>query len=313
VSGFNAATGTLQTSGTAIGASGYDGNNNTKFQSNVVYPNASGIITLEVKSENATFGYINAMQMEEFSGLQTQDILVDFGPNDGTNGNITSSPDANGNHWNNVTGSSAGNITAGIVNNTNTATGFSITTVSAFGTNGIVHGGLLAPSAALLGNLAINTATQDYFFTGGTADIKFTGLNPSNGYVFTAFGSRSLSTATRISNYSFAGLNTSSGTLQTTGNNIGSDGIYDGNDNNVYKSAVVYPTAGGEITFTVSSSPVTIAYINAMKITEYNFQVPVIAPPPPPPPSVPISMWSIVAAFVLICTVILMRSFKLSV
>src|SRR6186713_1305060 len=87
-------------------------------------------------------------------------FYVDFGPNDVTNGNITPSPDANGNYWNNVTNT---NTTAGsvyLVTNRNTSSGAFINITSNFSSNGINNGGLLSPSATLLKDFAINTATQ---------------------------------------------------------------------------------------------------------------------------------------------------------
>jgi len=55
----------LQTSGTAIGDGGYDGNNNTIATITGVTPLASGQIQLTVSALTGGFGYINAMEIIE--------------------------------------------------------------------------------------------------------------------------------------------------------------------------------------------------------------------------------------------------------
>ena len=122
-------------------------------------------------------------------------FFIDFGPNDGTNGNITVNPDANGNYWNNPTNPVAGSSKLMLNNKANIATPCYFQVSKSFLTNGILNGALLAPSAALLGEFAINTATQDYFFTqtsgnpSSPAELKIGGLDPSRGYIFRMFGS----------------------------------------------------------------------------------------------------------------------------
>lgn len=197
-----------------------------------------------------------------------QSMLFDFGPNDITNGNITASPDANGNYWNcPITPTTAAPAIA-LVTTSNVATGYSFQVTTNMTANGIVSGGLLAPSAALLGDFAINTATQDYFFTGTTGSVKISGLNPTNGYKFHLFGSRA-STETRIALYTFIGLTTTSGTLQTSGTNLGGAGI-NGNNSTIYSTDYLFPDGSGNITITIAKQTGTYAHLNVMKVEEYD-------------------------------------------
>ncbi|HEX7653646.1 MAG TPA: hypothetical protein VF607_09075, partial [Verrucomicrobiae bacterium] len=101
-------------------------------------------------------------------------VLIDFGRHDnGVNGDITVSPDANGNYWNNF-GTSAGTVpqfaaATNLVTVNNTPVTLGVTVLSTtFQANGIQNGGLTTPDAALLGDFAIPTATEDYLFVNGT-------------------------------------------------------------------------------------------------------------------------------------------------
>jgi hypothetical protein len=100
-------------------------------------------------------------------------------------------------------------------------------TSSGWAANGIQSGGLLNPSSALLGTFAIASATEDYFFIstqGNTETLRISGLNPERSYNMRFYGSRN-TTTTRITTYAADGKSVQ---LQTSGNNIGNDGVYDG-------------------------------------------------------------------------------------
>jgi len=216
-------------------------------------------------------------------------LLFDFGPNDGTNGDNTVSPDPAGNHWNNWGGGAgSGNVNSGehignLKDSTGAATGIGLVITGGFLMNGKLNGGLLLPSVSLLGNLAVATATEDYFYStadglpnGGSDDTPgsflLTGLDPNLLYDFKFFGSRS-TTDTRSTTYHVAGANSGSATLATTGNNIGANGIYDGNDDEAATVPGIKPNAFGEIfidltaTQMSSNGTTTFAYINAMEVT----------------------------------------------
>lgn len=197
-------------------------------------------------------------------------LLVDFGTNDGTNGNPTASPDANGSYWNNVLNNTGVRDTFRLVDKQNQATGVKLKVGPNFLTNGILNGGLLAPSAALLGEYAVTTATQDYFYVQGTgstsmAMLRFSGLSASQRYVFHVFGSRQTTAETRISQYKFTGANVSTITQTTTGTGVGADG-YAGNNNTITKSDTLTADAAGGITLELSKTTGSFGYLNLMRM-----------------------------------------------
>lgn len=118
-----------------------------------------------------------AISMTGFAATDVQSFYFDFGPNNVANrGNLTATDkaDANGHFWNNIHSTNGNNVTAGsefkaIINAQGTqATNVAVTVNGQFNTNGLSGGGgLLDPSADLLGDLAVATATQDYMFLDG--------------------------------------------------------------------------------------------------------------------------------------------------
>jgi lysophospholipase L1-like esterase len=197
-------------------------------------------------------------------------MLIDFGTNDATNGTVTSSPDANGSYWNNLLNNTGVADTFRLVDKQNQATGVKVKVGANFLTNGILNGGLLTPSAALLGEYAVATATQDYFFVQGTgststATLRFSGLSASRRYVFHVFGSRQAATETRVSQYKFTGANVSTITQTTTGNGVGANG-YPGNNNTITKSDTLTADAAGGITLELSKITGSFGYLNLMRM-----------------------------------------------
>lgn len=262
--GANSFTGQLVTTdGTATG------NNNKTLKTTLLFPNASGEISIDLSIISGNFGYINAMKMEEYNIPVTQSMYVDFGPTGGNNGAVTPSPDVNNHYWNNPTNGAVGATTT-LVNSNNTATGYTLTVTDNFSINSSDSYGLLTPTTANLDDLAIKTATSDYFYTEGsnpTGQLKITNLSPSKGYKFDVFGSRVASgQAVRESKFVFAGANSFTGQLVTT------DGA-DGNKNKVLKTSVLFPNASGEIIIDLSIVTGGFAYINAMKVEEYDIPV----------------------------------------
>jgi lysophospholipase L1-like esterase len=209
-------------------------------------------------------------------------MLIDFGVNDGTNGNITASPDANGSYWNNLLNRTGVTDTFRLVDKQNQSTGVKVKVGPNFLTNGLLNGGLLTPSAALLGEFAVATATQDYFFVQGTgststASLRFSGLDASRRYVFHVFGSRQTADETRISQYKFTGANVSTITQTTTGPGVGAAG-YPGNNNTITKSDTLTADAAGGITLELSKIRGSFGYLNLMRVD----MVPGRAPTTPP-------------------------------
>jgi hypothetical protein len=122
----------------------------------------------------------------------------------------------------------------------------------------IATGGLLAPSAALLGEYAIATATQDFFFVQGTGAtsvgvLTMNGFDPMKRYVFHRVGSRVATTEMRITQYRLTGATTSTVLLTTTGPNVGANG-YAGNNNTLATSDTLTADASGVITLEMSKN-----------------------------------------------------------
>jgi len=194
-----------------------------------------------------------------------QSMYIDFGPSVGVQGAITPSPDVNGHYWNNPTSATIGSKTD-IINGANTDTGIDMEVTDNFVLNITQNYGPTATTA--LGDLGIATATQDYFYleSGGsinpTGQLTFTNLNPAKLYKFSVFASRP-TTNTRISGYTFAGLTSFTGQIQS------SDGTATGNSNTLLTTTLLAPTADGKLTVNVSIIQNAFAYLNTMKIEEY--------------------------------------------
>ncbi|MEO1414669.1 MAG: GDSL-type esterase/lipase family protein [Bacteroidota bacterium] len=255
---------TLQSSGSDIGGGGYNGNNSTLAVTPVLRPNANGRITIGVAEITGGFAYLNAFKVEEVE-INPQ-YLVDFGPNDVTNGNLTSSPDTEGNYWNNLTDPLTTADTVFFVQKNNAPSDIYAKVNIDFGANGIQNGGLLNPDPSLLGELGVGTATEDYFFTTGTATIEFGGLDTASGYIFSYFGTRN-SASTRVTSFTAMGSNAVIDSLQTSGTDLGGVG-YNGNNRTVQVSDTIYPDVGGKILLDVGVVSGGFAYLGCMKITE---------------------------------------------
>lgn len=213
---------------------------------------------------------LSALSLSEARAQAVRSILADFGPNDGTNGNTTPSPDANGNYWNNVLNRTGVADTFRLVDKANVATGIKLKVGPNFLTNGILNGGLLAPSAALLGQYAVATATQDYFYVEGVgaaaiATLTMSGFDRSKRYVFYVFGSRQTTTETRVSRYRFTGANVSTVSQTTTGPNVVAN-AYPGNNNMITASDTITADGNGVIQLELSKTAGSFGYLNLMRI-----------------------------------------------
>lgn len=217
--------------------------------------------------------------------LQPGEVLYfDFGPSNAQDGTPTVGPDANGNVWNNWVPAEGGvAINAGehigdLVDSTGANTDIGLVVAGGFLSNGLVNGGLTSPDPSLLGDLAVATATQDYFFSeaddlngGGNDDVPgglmLTGLDPSFVYEFTFFGSRTLANESRDTEYRVIGSTEGVATLQTTGPDIGNNGAYDGNDDALAVVSGIVPDAFGQVFIDLTVTRGRFAYLNAMRVT----------------------------------------------
>lgn len=298
VDGTGVKTTTLQTTGDNIGSDGsYDGNDQNVAELAGIQSDSTGTVDFRLIIASGGFAYLGVMEIIEGNAATpladaSRVVRVDFGRSDGTNGNVTASPDVNGAYWNNL--SSAFNVANGqtsgdMVSTQNVPSGISLTMQgTSWEANGRNNGGLKAPNGpnpALLGGLAVETATEDYYFVesgvgGGVGTMLVSGLDPRRTYTFRMFGTRE-TTSARTSIYTItdgAGVKTT--TLQTSGDNIGSNGTYDGNDDEIAQIANVQANSSGEVQFKLSISTGGFAYLGAMEIVRGNV-APALAVTPP--------------------------------
>lgn len=198
-----------------------------------------------------------------------QSIFVDFGPNDGTNGSVTPNPDVNGIFWNNPTDPTVNAAPLNLINRLNSASGITLSVNTDLATNGILNGGLLSPESNLLGEFAIATATQDYFYTPSSGQISFSNLDKTHTYVFHFFASRNTTDEIRITGYTLKGQQVFNGQLQSSGTGTGANG-YAGNNNHILISDTIAPNSNGIITLNISNAQGTYGYLNTLKIEEFS-------------------------------------------
>jgi len=217
-------------------------------------------------------------------------FLVDFGRNDfatgGSQGAITPSPDTNGYYWNNFNKEEFNDNTSsldvpdtasisGLVDDANGASGIGIQLLDSTGNNeweanGAINGGLLDPDPNLLGELAIETATRDYFFTTQQeASFVLNGLNPLATYDLEFFATRDTG-ATRETQYRATGANGQifSEILQTSGANAGSAAHPVGNDDDTVTILGLVPDGNNSITIDMLTASGGFSYIGILGITE---------------------------------------------
>jgi len=273
--------GSLQAAGTGIGANGENQNTSNIYLSPVMRPNANGEITLTVHRQYAGSGNyfpINCMRMQEMTDLHVADkeMYIDCGHNDGSNGELTASPDTQGKYWNNLFDQTVAAAAVNLVYTDNTAVGANITIASAFQRNGYNNGGNTAATYSdILGAFGKKTVMGDYFFQSGsnTGKMKFSGLNPDKAYVFYIIGSRAYNQnfGQTVDKLKLEGLTTQTFTHHTGGNGLCYSGATNGwNEDAFSVSEPVFPTAEGELTLSLSAERGSYVHINAMRIEEYS-------------------------------------------
>ena len=209
-------------------------------------------------------------------------LLFDFGPSESAVGDPTVNADANGNKWNNwhlTNGASlinSGEHLANLVRASGTNTGIRMTITGGFlGTGKAPAGGLFAPSPALLGDLAVETATEDFWYStaddvlNGPSDdlpggFMLDGLDPALTYEFRFLGSRS-TTETRTTEFAVYGANQKKVNLQTSGTGIGSAGG-NANDDEIAVLSGIRPDAFGQVFIDLTLLQGSNTHLNAMEI-----------------------------------------------
>jgi len=208
------------------------------------------------------------------SAASGQRILIDFGDNGGLS--PSSLPgDANGNLWNNFNPGQFVRLqdTAGGFPGSSSPSGIGLGLTTAGGEGGGAGEALDNPDSALLGDLAVASATSDFLFrfddlvgAPETLGLEFSSMEPSETYNFRFFGSR-ISSETRETRYSVTGGGgTQAVSLVTSGTNIGSDGMSFANDNVIVSINGVTPQANGTVIVEVDRLQSSFFYLNAMEI-----------------------------------------------
>ena len=154
------------------------------------------------------------------------------------------------------------------MNSKNIDTSYKLTLNSRFSTNDA--GGLNKPEPDILGDLAVASATGDYFYIESneeSSSFTFSELDKNKGYKFYAFGSRS-ATQIRTAVYNISGKNTEEGELQAAGKDYGGAGVHQ-NVQDIYTSEIVFPNENSEIKFTISRKTGDYIPLNTLKIEEY--------------------------------------------
>ncbi len=209
-------------------------------------------------------------------------ILFDFGPSNELDGLATISPDVHGNHWNNWHAAegdkpiNAGEHIADLVDTAGSPTGVRLTITGGFRANGMRHGGLKAPDRKQLGDLAVETATVDFFYSsadglpGGGNDndgggFVLDGFNPERTYILDFLGSSDGPEAS-VTRYTVRGAGVQTVLGQTSSRRISADGKNNGNDSQIFSLKAVKPNEFGQIFVDLTLVSGKFTYLNAMRI-----------------------------------------------
>jgi len=200
-------------------------------------------------------------------------LLIDLGPSNPEDGEITPSPDYLGQHWNNwhsIDGGLAilpGEQLVDMVTTDGSPTGIDLVIAGGFSSNGRSNGGLVWPDGAKLGNLAVGSATGDFFYTDGPdlpGALYFRGLDPAKSYSFRFFAAREDLEA-RVTRYTLTGATSNTATIQTTGPGAGAAGG-NTNDDSVVEFKGVKPDAWGHVFLDVSIETGLYAYLSLIEL-----------------------------------------------
>ncbi len=199
-------------------------------------------------------------------------LLVDLGPSNPEDGEPTPSPDYLGQHWNNwhPLGGGAevlpGEHLVDLVTTTGAPTSIDLVIAGGFRANGRRSGGLLWPSAASLGNLAVGSATGDFFYADGDdlpGALSVQGLDPNRRYTVRLFAARD-DAQRRVTRYVLEGAATVQASLQTSGPGAGAGQT---NDDDVAVFSGVAPDAWGHLFIDLQLEAGTFAYLSLLELT----------------------------------------------
>lgn len=183
-------------------------------------------------------------------------LLVDFGTDSTYRGASVSSPDLNGNYWNDMGYSAANNM----IDLGSNPTPFDLVMTSSFGTDSF-NGPTNVFDAAALGNLGITNAVNDYF--AGVETFELRDLDPSAQYTLTFFGSKKYP-AEEFTVYS---VTDSNGTVQASASlSVGSGSSH--NTDTAATISSITPQPDGTVYVAFAGQGGAAGYLNAMRIEE---------------------------------------------
>ena len=200
-------------------------------------------------------------------------VRVDLGPDNAEDGEVTASPDHLGHHWNSWRGleggeaALAGEHLGPLVTTEGAGTGLTLTLTGGFLSNGRVNGGLLWPDEARLGDLAVGSATGDFFYVQDedqSGGLALRGLDPAARYTLRLFATRDAEEV-RVTRFVVHGAETRSGSLQTSGAGAGADGAT-GNDDTVLRFDGLQPDPWGQLFVDVQLEAGAYAYLSLLEL-----------------------------------------------
>jgi lysophospholipase L1-like esterase len=200
-------------------------------------------------------------------------LLFDLGPSNAEDGELTPSPDWLGQAWSNWHAAEGGEDVLpgehldGLVADDGAATGVGVVVTGGFYLNGRSNGGLLWPDPALLGGLAVGSATGDFGYTvpdDQTGGLMLRGLDPGQSYTVRLFAARD-EAQRRVTSYTLRGADTRAATLQTSGAGAGALGGTT-NDDTVVTFAGVTPDPWGHLFLDVAIAEGDYAYLSLLEL-----------------------------------------------
>ncbi len=307
VSGYNSASGFLQTSGTDIGAGNgvgtdtnkYDGNDARTLTLPSVTPMPDGTISVAwlgradtnfssdfSTDSGSSFGYLNFMQVEVFPAGHTA-YLVDIG-GDATTASVGGelSPSTNGVFWNNSAGPADGPVAnlSSLVSSEGLTSNISLTWTA----TGKGVGGALGGWGVSFGpnGTPLNTASafKDGIYVDATNSARFVlgNLNVNASYRLEFFGSRSATSEVRATKYRVAGAVINELVQTNSGTDVGGPGIpY----NRSLSATEMFPAADGTLSVEITVQQGTYGYLNAFSLSA-TVPTAVVAGQPTTPPSI---------------------------
>ncbi len=200
-------------------------------------------------------------------------LRVDLGPSNADDGERSACPDWLGNCWNNwhdLEGDGTvlpGEHLDALVDITGASTAVGLVIAGGFQVNGRANGGLLWPDPALLGDLAVGSATGDFFFTTGddvTGALYLRGLDPEATYTLRLFAARE-DAELRSTAYTVFGLGSATATLQTSGDGAGSAEVAT-NDDTVVTMSGLAPDPWGHLYIDVNIAEGGYGYLSLLEL-----------------------------------------------